>query len=69
MADLSLNDVEHLLADYAEPTTSAAWCSPSRRSSGRSTRNINGDGERIGRRDNTWQGQLAGAFADVLHGQ
>jgi len=62
MADLALNDVEHLLTDYAEDDERGLVFTKPALEREIDT-HVNGDGERIGRRDTTWQGQLAGAFA------
>lgn len=61
MADLSLNEVEHTLVDFASDDD-RGLVFPRLFLEREIEAQMNGDGERIGRRDTAWQGMLAGAF-------
>jgi hypothetical protein len=61
MADLSLNEVENALIDFASEDD-RGLVFPRLFLEREVEAQICGDGERVGRRDNAWQGQLAGAF-------
>lgn len=61
MADLALDEVENALIDFAADDD-RGLVFPRLFLEREMEAQINGDGERVGSRDNTWRGHLAGAF-------